>query len=46
MVVLALVSVSRENSKISGQGNEMYIVIYIQPWVILEKLAPDINSAP
>lgn len=49
MVALAPVSVSRENSKISGQGNEMYVVIYIQPWVIpvkLVKLAPDIISVP
>jgi len=49
MVALALVSASRENSKISGQGNEMYTVIYLQPWVIpvkFMKLAADIISTP
>lgn len=49
MVALALVSTSREKSKISGQANEVYIVIYIQPWVTsvkLVKLAPDIIFAP
>lgn len=46
MVALALVSASRKKSKISGQANEMYIVIYIQPWVTSMKLGPDIIFAP
>lgn len=42
-------STPRENSKISDQGNEMYTMIYMQPWVIsvkLVKLAPGIVSSP
>lgn len=49
MVSPAPVSASRENSKISDQGNEMYTMIYMQPWVItvkLVKLSPGIISAP
>lgn len=49
MISPAPVRASRENSKISGQENEMYTVIYMQLWVIsvkLAKLAPGIISAP